>query len=257
MTASPRVRVGRRAWGTIGLIPLIILFWAAAAMAEAQQRRPPPKVPVPAQPALRWPGMVEISAGAALVGGYPLGTGIATLTPNQQPPVDRFTLFRSSSDLQRTPAVEAMLAYHLTRRISLEGGFAYSTPIVRTSISEDAEGAPPLTFDGQQISQYVIDGSLVVHLPRLSFRGGRGMPFARGGLGYLRQLHEGAVLVETGRTYHVGGGVKYLFRVQPRRALKGMGLRADARVNVRTGGFDLEEERRTYPSVGAGFLLAF
>ena len=73
-------------------------------------------------------------------------------------------------------------------------------------------------------------------------------PFVSIGGGYLRQLHEDRALAETGTIYYAGGGLRYWLR-GGQGASMDVGVRADARINVRRDGIDFENKRRTYPSV--------
>jgi hypothetical protein len=77
------------------------------------------------------------------------------------------------------------------------------------------------------------------------------VPFLAGGAGYLRELHDGAELIETGRIYHGGAGLKLWFGQGARR----LGVRADVGIATRDGGFDFRDGRRTLPT--AGFSLAY
>jgi hypothetical protein len=139
----------------------------------------------------------------------------------------------------------------------VEGAFMYARSRVETRIRGDVEGAPSITAS-EDLSQYLIEGSAVAHLPSLAFGGG-GVPFVMAGAGYVRHLHERRALVDTGTSYHAGGGIKYLFSRRPRGLIRGLGLRADARVYFRQGGFDFDEEEpvRIFAAAGAGLILAF
>jgi hypothetical protein len=75
----------------------------------------------------------------------------------------------------------------------------------------------------------------------------------RAGAGYLRELHEENVLVETGQAYHVGGGATVWFGQRPQRA----GLRLDARLYVLDGGIDLGTSTRTMATGGASMVFTF
>ena len=60
-----------------------------------------------------------------------------------------------------------------------------------------------------------------------------------------------------GQTYHAGGGVKVLFASHPRAHVKGMGVRLDARVVVRTKGITFDGRRSIAPGLGASFFARF
>jgi hypothetical protein len=84
------------------------------------------------------------------------------------------------------------------------------------------------------------------------------MPFATAGAGYLRQLHEGATLVQTGRTYHVGGGATIALLSRDRgQWLKQMGVRVDVGAEVRNGGVALDGRSHAEPTLTAGFYGRF
>jgi hypothetical protein len=99
----------------------------------------------------------------------------------------------------------------------------------------------------------VIDGAVTYHFNPV----GKVVPFIRGGVGYLRQLHEGQSLVETGIAYHAGGGLTYWLSSGGQGFFKGWGLRGDARVLVRDGGFSLDDETRTGVVVAGALVMAF
>ena len=98
------------------------------------------------------------------------------------------------------------MGVRMTRALQAEAVAAYGLPVLRTKISGDAENAAPVSAT-EPITQVTIQAALVAHLT--AWHVGRGgVPFVTAGAGYLRQLHEARVLVETGETYHLGGGVK-------------------------------------------------
>jgi hypothetical protein len=101
------------------------------------------------------------------------------------------------------------------------------------------------------LTQYVIDGSAVWHFG--ASHGGRVVPFIAGGAGYVRDLHEGAELIETGTEYHALAGVKWWFSNHPRR----LGIRGEAGVSIRDGGFDFREGTRTVPVASVGLTYLF
>lgn len=195
-------------------------------------------------------GSVEISGGASWTQGFDLGTANADLTRNPTTGSNPLTLFTAATDLRPSPGVQGRLGVYLSRSVSIEGGVAYGRPVLETRLSGDAEGADDATVS-ETITRYVFDGAVVVHLG--SFAGGRGVPFVLGGAGHIRELHEGNELVETGTSYHAGGGVKYWFNAYRPRA----GLRFDAGIAVRDGGFDFEAGRRTVPTIAGSVVYLF
>jgi hypothetical protein len=222
----------------------LVLVCGAATALDAQSRTGPSRS-----------RSFQASVGALFLSGTDFGAASATLTNNQVPPT-RYTLFQADSTLQPTPGLEARLGYMLTRTFGIEGALLYSRPRLETRLSADVEGATPLTATNE-LSQYMLDVSAVLHLPRLRFGGA--MPFVLGGAGYLRQLDEDRALVETGQTVHAGGGLTYVFRQRTRGLVRGLGVRADGRLYVRTGGYELNDEisRRAFGTGGARFIVFF
>ncbi len=197
---------------------VLVLALVGAASVAAQMRDP----------------RVQLSIGTIWSGGSGLGSAAATETRNQTGG-DRYTLFNTTSTIEMARGLEACLTYWLTRALGLEAGASWSTARLVTRVSGDVEGATGVNADAD-VTQYVIDGSVVVRLNRFTMMRGRVVPFVRGGAGYLRQLYEGNVLVETGTVYHAGGGVVVWLQPPRDRWLKRIGARADARWTVHDGG---------------------
>jgi hypothetical protein len=91
--------------------------------------------------------------------------------------------------------------------------------------------------------------------------GGRLLPFVAAGAGYLRQLDDDQVLTneDPAAVYHVGGGVKYFFMQRPRGFFRGLGLRGDGRLYVRSGGVELDDDttHRSQWAVAGSLLVRF
>ena len=195
-------------------------------------------------------GSVELSGGGMWSPGFDTGRSIAQLTRSGTD-ADPFDLFTTDGEVNGFPGLHARLGVYLSSAISIEGGVRYAKPELAYRLSGDAESAPDTTAT-ETISHYVFDGSILFHLNAVSFASGRGVPFISGGGGYLRELHAGNELVETGDEVHVTGGIKYWFGDGRR-----IGLRAEAGVSSRRNGFDKTTERRTLPLVLAGISVVF
>ena len=188
-------------------------------------------------------GRVELGGGAVFVGGFDQGSRTAQLTSNAGGTFDQFS---TSDKVDPVVGVQARLGVFLTRVLALEGGVRWTRPVFAVRITGDSEGAPDTTAE-ETVNQYLIDGSAVLHF------GDRTrspvVAFAYGGAGYLRELHEGDAFVEEGTEFHAGGGVKIWMGASRR-----VGVRMEAGLSVRDGGFDVEEKRRTVPVAG-GFVF--
>jgi hypothetical protein len=224
------------------VIAAIAVLSSSLAPAAAAQGTPPRPV-----------GRLEIAGGVGLFGGHSFGSADATIRANTAAPTP-FLLFSADSRLGRAPVVEARLSTALTRRYEVEGRFSFSRPELRSSISADVEGAPGLTVV-ERIDQYVIDGALLVLLDEI--RIGGAVPFASAGAGYLRQLHEGLTVIESGRVFHIGGGVKHWFFSRARGVARAAGVRGDARLYFLSGGIALDDGPRSHVAISGSFFVTF
>jgi len=191
--------------------------------------------------------------GIGLLGGASAGDADADLR-GSSPSNPTYRLFAAEARFARAPAIEARVAWRFARRFAVEGHGMRVDQDLRVSVSADAEGAPPVTV-AERVDRYILDAGLLVLLDELRVAGL--VPFAVAGAGYLRQLHEGATLVEQGHVYHVGAGVKRSVMARKGRFLDGIGLRADARVYVFGHGLTPDDSPRPYLSVTGSVVLAF
>lgn len=197
-------------------------------------------------------GSWEVSGGALWSQGYDQGDAVAQLTRNPGTGTGSFDLFTTGTRVDAAPGVQGRLAFYVTRAVALEGGVQYSRPVLSTAISSDSEDAADATAD-ETLARYVFDGSLVLHFTGATFAGGNGVPFVAGGGGYVRELHDGYGVVETGNEFHGAVGVKYWFS----RARRRLGLRAEAGVSSRSGGADFSDSRRTLPTAAVSLAYLF
>jgi hypothetical protein len=194
-------------------------------------------------------GSWEIGGGVTWTGNVDGPESIAEETENGESS-GGFDLFTSEGRLKNGTGFSATLAYYLSRTVALEGGLRFSKPRLSYRLSADFEDAPDLTAE-ETLTRYVITGSIVWHLR--SGRGKRLIPFVAGGAGYIRDLHEGNELIETGTEYHGGGGLKYWFGTGQRR----WGLRGEAGISISDGGFDFKESTRTVPILSGELVYLF
>lgn len=197
-------------------------------------------------------GHFTFGVGVTQSGGYDVGDASAQLRgngPGASPtPV---TLFNANSRFTPAAAPTLRIGIALSRMFALEGSASYGHPRIAVSISGDAE-APAQELPGEQVQQYQFEAGLTWQLPiRI---GRRVAPFAAIGGGYLRQLHEGRTLVETGQVYHAGVGARYWLRGGGPGATA-LGVRGDARLNFRRHGIDFDGQMRAYPSVSLSAFI--
>jgi hypothetical protein len=197
-------------------------------------------------------GSVEVSGGASWSGPYELGSRDAEETRNTGSGTDPFTLFATKSRVTAGPGGQARAGIYLTQSIAIEGGVHYLRPSFETRVTGDVEAAGEVVAT-ERLTRYVVDGSLVAHLTPLAFAGGHGVPFVLGGAGYLREVHDQNELIETGREFHGGAGVKVWFGDGTPR----LGVRVDVGLSSRTGGLDFTTARRTIRTAGASLVVLF
>ena len=243
------------------LLPILVLGTATIVTAQTRTQSTPLKTAKPSKavrprPPFR-PGSIEVDGGALWVGGIDFGSTTAEIVANQSTPA-AYPLFKTASQLKAAPGYEARVGVRVTRMIGVEGAFQYSRPVLETRVTGDVEQAPSVTASND-VSRYVFELSGVLHLTGVKLGKG-GSPFVLGGAGYLRELDDAQALVETGQIYHAGGGFKYLFSQHQQGLIKGLGIRADARLYFRDGGFDLGPETggiQRFFAGGASLLVAF
>jgi hypothetical protein len=199
------------------------------------------------------PRQIVLSGGLVLTGRQDVGDRTITIQRNATGTPAPFTLLRAESKLASAAGVEGRVAFALTRNLAIEGGGTYATPQLRVTVSQDPE-LPGEAVASEQVQHFTVDVSVVYQLP-VSL-GRRARPYVIGGGGYLRQLHEGRLLVDTGYSIHLGGGVHYWLRV-PRSGRRSFGLRGEARYVRRDSGLDFEDRARGLGAVSGLGVLGF
>jgi hypothetical protein len=196
-------------------------------------------------------GSFEVSGGVLWQGGFDLGRQTAELTRNGDESAGPLALFTTDSEVDSIAGLRARLGYYLSPDVAIEGGLLYSRPVLSIRLADDFEDAPALTAE-ETIEQFLVDGAVVYYMNRLSFAGRKGLPFVTAGAGYLRELHEGRALVETGSVFHASAGVKYWFGSGWR-----VGVRGEAGLSSRDGGSDSNDGRRTLPVASVSIMYVF
>ena len=200
---------------------------------------------------------LEVTASGGRWAGYDLGQRRPTITGPQAPTGLPVTYFDADIEVLPGAAAEVRIGWRLSSRIFAEatGGLAGSDEQVR--ISEDIERAPAATI-ASRVTQITIEGGALVEVATLQAMGGDLVPFVTGGGGYLRQVHEDRVLIETGETIYGGAGVKWRSSAaKPTGWLQRFVVRGDVRLVSRSGGADIEASRRSYLTVSGGVGLRF
>jgi hypothetical protein len=223
-----------RSRGAIAL--LVLLFLASTSRGAAAQ-------------GVLESGRLEVSAGAAWLGTQTFGSANATETT---PSGGGFSLFTTSSELGSAAAFDARVGVRIAGTLVVEADATYARPELRVRVANDIENAPSIAA-AERLQQYMVGGGATWYVPRRS----RIVPFVSGGGGYLRQLHDRALLVETGTYYQVGGGVLYLLSSHRDNRLKASGIRVDVRAVILNGGVAFDGGRHTAPAVAGSFFVRF
>ncbi|MCC7008573.1 MAG: hypothetical protein IT184_07125 [Acidobacteria bacterium] len=193
---------------------------------------------------------VEVSVGAALGGPAPLGTSSADLVrPNGEP----LSVFRTDVRFGLGAGGEAGVAAFLSRRVGVEASGSWLRQQIRTTISDDYEGAAPVTLT-QPMYRLAVEGALVVMLAQDPKSG----VFLRAGGGWMQEMTDGATLAETGATAAAGLGMKYWWRDRPVGRGARIGLRVEARLLARTRGLTFGSRTWQFGPTGmAGLVVGF
>lgn len=201
----------------------------------------------------RYVHRLELTGEFGYFSGVDIGSATASLRANTPAPRP-YTLFKTATSMSSSFVADARLGWWASRRIAVEGHLGYSRPAIETSVSADAEGAPPITVV-ERVNQYVIDAGILFRIDEV--RIGRLVPYAAGGAGYVRQLHEGLAFIDQGHVYHLGGGVTHDFVTRTRGVIRAAGLRADARVYLLSGAASLNDRTTLHGSYSAGLFIRF
>jgi hypothetical protein len=208
--------------------------------------------PAAAQSSASRPFRFEAGIGVSWMGREPIGTRTATETTGAG---GTSPLFNTSSELGSAAGFDGRLGVRLSRSLVAEAEAAYLKPQLRIAVSADAEGAAAVTAS-ETIQQFTIGGNIRWMLPGRRWSP-RLAPFALGGGGYLRQLHDQATLLETGRFYQLGAGVETLLAPGGRFHTRGVGARADVRAVIRSKGITFDGGSKASPAVGVSAFVRF
>ena len=195
-----------------------------------------------------------LSAGLVVTGGYPVGDQAAELRRNATGNPSPVPLFRADSEFDTGSGFDARVNFAFSRALAVEVGASYSKPRLDVLISGDTEAGSNAQL-GEEVSQYTVDVSGVWQVPGLAL-GQRARPYVIGGGGYLRQLHEGRLVADTGKLFHAGGGV-YLWLTGGSSTARATGVRAEARFVRRWDGIEFADASRNFPAFSVMGFIGF
>lgn len=193
----------------------------------------------------------EVAVGPTWIGRGSMGARDALETTAAG---GSFTLFSTSTDLAPAPGIEGRFGVRVTPTWQVEAALSYARPQLRTTVSGDVEGAAQ-TIAREPIRQLIVEGEALASLAGRGRPGARVTPFVSAGAGYLRQLHDRAVLAEAGWTYQLGGGVKVILATRRGSRLRVIGLRGQARAIGRTNGVALDTRGHLSPALSTSLYF--
>ena len=197
-------------------------------------------------------GRFDVAGGFRWTGGMFVGEQDAIETaPNSS----SYRLFSTRTTLAPAPGLEGRVAVRVSRLVDAAFSTAFSRSDLRTSVTSDVEGFPDVEA-AEAVTQVAIEGAALINLPSLAWSE-RALPFVTAGGGFLRQLHEGRTLVETGAIYHVGAGLTYGLGSSGTGAVKSSGVRFDARAVIRRNGVAFAEGSHLSAAFGVSLFARF
>jgi hypothetical protein len=163
------------------------------------------------------------------------------------------TVFKSSTAFEQAVTPEAKVLVRLISSLDAEGSIALGRSHLTTKLTQDPEALDATV--SEPVTVYLLEAGVAAHLAR--WRRGRAAPFASAGIGYLRQLHDTHAFVEGGRSWYVGGGLRYPLRDRAVRGLKSAALRLELRATILSGDSTVDGDTHLLPAVIAGVFFHF
>ena len=149
----------------------------------------------------------------------------------------------------------AGLGARLTDGLWAETAVSYHSAQLSTRRMAIWRSAPDTSVsEGLQQYQMEVGGMWIPDALQL---GRHAQMFAVGGGGYLRQLHGGGLLAETGHSLYAGGGVMVWLPRRKGASLKASGLRLEGRAVMLDGGVAFHDDIYAAPALSALLFLGF
>lgn len=162
------------------------------------------------------------------------------------------TVFETRSTLGTAAGAHVRVGVRVTPAWWVESAIGIDSTTLSTEVTRDRDtGAITVT---EPITQYLFEVGAMRRLGRSRPR--RVEPFLGAGAGYLRQLHDGQTLVQSGWSGYAGGGLSYRLSgtAVSRNAV---GLRFDIRAVLLGESITLDRQLHLAPSFGASVFVRF
>lgn len=184
-----------------------------------------------------------LGGGLRLVGAMPFGRVDAVETGSSGQPV---TLFTTESELSASAGWHMLAAKRLGQDWQVEATIARQRVELVTQVNNDVEDAAP-SRASEPISHWQLEGGVRWTPARGRLTSSLAL-FATAGAGYVRQLHSGRTLVESGRSIYVGAGAERALWRGHRNVLAG---RLEGRAVWLAKGVAFDDRYRVAPALVA------
>ncbi len=190
----------------------------------------------------------DVTIGAVFSGPLSLGSANAELLGSGGTPT--VTLFTAENSMAPGIGVDAALGFQLRRKLWLEVGARLTKTGLRTSITDDFEGADDVTLDAP-VTRVSAEGAMLWYFREK----GKTSWFVRGSGGVLRDLSGDLTFAENGFIGSGGIGFRYWWRTNGKGTFKRVGLRAEFKALVQSGGASFGERSTSVGPAGAVHLV--
>jgi hypothetical protein len=190
---------------------------------------------------------IRFDVGAVVIGGTNAGVSSANYTAPDGTLVPQFSIDKS---IGAAIGVNSHLSIRIAPRVALEVNALWARPELRSKLSGDTDGADNETAT-QSVDRFVVGGGASVALKQI----GRWHTFARGSIGWLRELSDDQSLYQDGWNAQLGGGANFQW-TEKRGHFRPYGIRTDIWLDIRHGGLSFSEKPRAMaPAFSAAVIF--
>lgn len=190
----------------------------------------------------------ELTVGGIFAGPTSMGSADAQLFgPNNTPSL---TLFSTKNTMSAGFGPEVLLGFKSGRRLWFEVGAGVTWPSLKTTVTKDFEQATDQVLSAR-VTSWSVEGALLWYFhqgPKTSW-------FIRGSGGLMGEVSSDLSVSKTGFIGSGGLGVRHWWRADGKGAIKRVGLRAEFRGVVRTGGISLDNRTARFGPAGTVHLV--
>jgi hypothetical protein len=199
----------------------------------------------------RAPRSIDLAFGGAFGGPTDFGSRSEELL---RPDGSTLVLFRTENRQAAGPGLEAHLGFGVSPRLWIEASGAWMAGDFESRITDDIEDADDVTVS-ESVSRFTVEGAVRWQV----WSRGRTQLFARGSVGWMRDVAGDSALVGDGTVATAGVSLRHWFR--ERRAglrTRRIGWRADGRIQFRDDGLTLGDDTlRFTPMAFGGIVFGF